>query len=112
MLKHFSSFIKDIQNSNERKKRFWLWIFSGTTIMVVVALWGVYMNSVIVSVYPAKNASPVVVTKPAENSVLANISTITSVFKTSIKTLGGELKVFSNKIRARFSEANLSRTFI
>jgi len=106
MIKNFHNFIKDLQEASDRKKRLWLWIFSGTTIMVVVAIWGVYMNGVILSVYPT-TVPQVVVKKEAvrDSSLATNVSSIGGVLKNTIKTFGEELKNIYNT-------ATISRTFM
>lgn len=40
----FKNHIERIQNSDESTKKFWLYMYSGATMLFVIMLWGGYMN--------------------------------------------------------------------
>ncbi len=47
------TFINKIRTSDEKSKRFWVFIFSGFTMAIVAALWAFYLDMSIVRLNPS-----------------------------------------------------------
>ena len=87
MIKKLTRFINKIQNSNEATKKFWLVIFSGTTMVVVISLWVINMKTNFQNIRLAK---PEAATETlAEESELTKLK---AIFSAGLKTIASKIK--------------------
>ena len=78
------SFIEKLQNSDDAVKKRWLVIMSGLSMIVIIAIWLVYLNNSI--------------QKLGENSPRQSETTFWQVFKTGLQVAGNSIKEKSSDL--------------
>ncbi len=102
MFKFVKNFILKIQNSDEATRKFWLFVFSGISMAVVVALWLVYVNLTVARVAPPAG--------PASGSELAAVPEKAELGQPGFfEIFGAGVKIIFDKIAGK---VNVPRTFI
>src|SRR3989344_3196776 len=87
MIKKITGFINKVQNSDETTKKFWLVIFSGATMIIVIGLWIINMKT---NFQNTRLAGPVTQEESlAEESELTKLK---AIFSAGIKTIADKIK--------------------
>src|SRR3989344_6275926 len=87
MIKKITGFINKVQNSDETTKKFWLVIFSGATMMIVISLWVINMKT---------NFQNTRITElETQGEIIGEESELTklkAIFSAGIKTIADKIK--------------------
>ena len=81
-MKGITEFIREIQISDDATKRKWLVIFSGSTMLVVVAVWVMWMGAVI----PGAGLEAVAKAEPERPGVFKTLAAGVSVIWSDIES--------------------------
>ncbi|MGC9602862.1 MAG: hypothetical protein ABSF47_00070 [Minisyncoccia bacterium] len=65
LLSKFNQFIRNVQRSDDRTKKRWLTIFSGTGMLIVIVLWVAYLNVTLPRTSTVPDVTSTAVTAPA-----------------------------------------------
>jgi hypothetical protein len=98
------NFIHRVQNSDESTKRFWVVLFSGTSMLLVVALWLFYINMTIARVEgPSKR-----LTTNDSRLATADLQQTANDIKTPgfLEIFASGTKIIFTEIRERLSVKN------
>lgn len=92
MFKMLKNFIVKLQNSDDAIKKVWLVVLSGVTMVIVISLWMVYLNSsLITKVGPSANPVAQKETAPTKK-IESDEPGFLAIFGAGVKTIFDQVK--------------------
>lgn len=82
MLKNIAKFIKELQDSDEKRKRRWLFVLSALAISIVIVCWLIHLNKVIIGLGAG-----------AETANAQSSNSFWQTFLVGLKIIGGQIKI-------------------